>query len=137
MESGRAGTVERAVPSFIGPMSTAFASVVVAGGWAWLLLQGFRSASVLFTDVPECRAPTGDVVIPVLAAIAVVIGTTLFSAANAFLLARFPEAWWIRLPPVLLFLVLVVGLLGTGWLTFLSGAMWISEGAGPSGPGDP
>lgn len=136
MESERAGAVGRPVHSLVDPISTAVASVVVAGCWAWLLWQGLLSASALVTDVAACRAPTGDIVIQVLFAIAVVIGTALFSGANAFLLVRFPEAWWIRIAPVLLFLVLVVGLLGTGWLTVVSGAMRISEGPGSPGPRD-
>ena len=107
--------------------------MVAAGCWVGLLWLQFLSDSDLISrGVVGCQASTGDAAIQVSAAIAVVIGTALFSAGNAFLLVHFAEAWWLRIAPLLLFLALVLGLLAMAWLTVLAGAMWVDGGLGRS-----
>jgi len=115
------------------------ASVAGAVVWVWLLWQQLVSDSTLVTHIGSCRAPTGDVAVQVLLAIAVVLGTGVLSAANALVLLRFSDAWWLRIVPFVLFGVLVLGLLAMAWLTVVSGAMWISTDAESSGsnPGRP
>lgn len=115
------------------------ASVAGAVAWVWLLWQQFLSDSTLVTQVGSCKAPTGDVAVQVLLAIAVVLGTALLSAANAIVLLRFSDAWWLRIVPFVLFGVLVLGLLAMAWLTVVSGAMWITTDEASSGnnPGRP
>jgi len=105
----------------------------------WLLWQQLVSDSTLVTHIGSCLAPTGDVAVQVLLAIAVVLGTALFSAANALVLLRFSDAWWLRIVPFVLFGVLVLGLLAMVWLTVISGALWITTDAESSGsnPGRP
>lgn len=116
-----------------GRIAATIGSMLAAGCWLGLLwLQFFWDGKLISRVVVGCQASAGDVAIQVAAAIAVVIGTALFSAGNAFLLVRFAEAWWLRIAPVLLFLALALGLLAMAWLTVLLGAMWVDGGLGRS-----